>query len=267
MTTRADESRRGPLVEVTHESLFKAWPALDQWLTEEQAFLTDLERIRAAHENWSTAPDEQKSGELLYGLLLSRARDWLIRYPQRFIGREMEPLRAFIAESAQVADAAKAREAARAAEEKRKPRNFRIVASMAGAMLPSAVLAGLAAIAANDVRKLAGEERNQAPITQSPFLADKADDVSQLGDYGRQWRWHRGPAGSEARHQTTYVAKAELMFIAPSWRCASKKRSRWRRNCQTAWCAAEVRRRTATYDRLLATNPLVRCRHRSRDKA
>ena len=62
LTTRADDDPgRGPLVEVTHESLFKAWPALDQGLTEEQIFLTDIERIRAAHENWSTAPDEQKA--------------------------------------------------------------------------------------------------------------------------------------------------------------------------------------------------------------
>ena len=64
----------------------------------------------------SKAPDEQKSGELLYGLLLSRARDWLLKYPQRFISREMEPLRAFIAASADVADAARARAATRAAD-------------------------------------------------------------------------------------------------------------------------------------------------------
>ena len=110
LTTRSSDAGREPLVEVTHEALFKAWPALDRWLTEEQAFLTDLERIRAAHENYAKAPDEQKSGELLYGLLLSRARDWLLKYPQRFISREMEPLRAFIAASAEVADAERARE-------------------------------------------------------------------------------------------------------------------------------------------------------------
>ena len=111
LTTRTGEAgqEREPLVEVTHESLFKAWPTLDQWLTEEQAFLTDLERIRAAQENYAKAPDEQKSGELLYGLLLSRARDWLLKYPQRFVSRDMEPLRAFIAASAEVADAERAR--------------------------------------------------------------------------------------------------------------------------------------------------------------
>jgi hypothetical protein len=46
---------RDGLVEVAHEALFKAWPTLDQWLTEEQAFLTDLERIRDAHDIWAQA--------------------------------------------------------------------------------------------------------------------------------------------------------------------------------------------------------------------
>ena len=110
LTTRSDGEQRAPLVEVTHESLFKSWPTLDSWLTEEQAFLTDLERIREAHENWTKTPDDQKGGELLYGLLLSRARDWLLKYPQRFVSREMEPVRAFIAESAKAADATHARQ-------------------------------------------------------------------------------------------------------------------------------------------------------------
>ena len=126
----------------------------------------------------------------------------------------MEPLRAFIAASVEVADAAKAREAARAAEEKRKQRrNFRIVASMAGAMLLLAVLAGLAAIAANDARKLAEEERNQALITQSRFLADKADDVSQLGDYGTAVALALEALPDQKRGiKRPYVAKAESML-------------------------------------------------------
>src|ERR1700722_7300487 len=33
------------VVEVTHEALFKAWPTLDEWLTEEHTFLSDIERI------------------------------------------------------------------------------------------------------------------------------------------------------------------------------------------------------------------------------
>jgi tetratricopeptide (TPR) repeat protein len=100
---------REGLVEATHEALFKAWPTLDQWLTEEHAFLTDLERIRGACDVWAQAPADQQAGALLHGLLLSRARDWLLKYPQRFVSADMEPLRAFIAASARADDAAAAR--------------------------------------------------------------------------------------------------------------------------------------------------------------
>ena len=62
------------VVEVTHEALFKAWPTLDQWLTEEHTFLSDIERIKSAHDIWTQAPDAQKARALLGGLLLSRAR-------------------------------------------------------------------------------------------------------------------------------------------------------------------------------------------------
>jgi WD40 repeat protein len=220
LTTRSSDAEHESLVEVTHEALFKAWPALDEWLTEQQAFLTDLERIRAAHENYAKAPEEQKSGELLYGLLLSRARDWLLKYPQRFISREMEPLRAFIAASAEVADAERAR-----TQRVRR-------AAFGGMIFATAVFALIAGLAywqytvakaaqrvakeeqasaeaarseaelserraseekleaqkqrnrAEEQAKLAIEERNAALITQSRFLIDKANDVFRDGDYG-----------------------------------------------------------------------------------
>ena len=63
------------VVEASHEALFKAWPLLDQWLTDEREFLTDIERIKIAQDIWAQAPEDQKSKALLGGLLLSRARD------------------------------------------------------------------------------------------------------------------------------------------------------------------------------------------------
>ncbi len=30
-----------------------AWPTLDQWLTEEHSFLSDIERIKSAHDIWA----------------------------------------------------------------------------------------------------------------------------------------------------------------------------------------------------------------------
>ena len=91
---------------MTHESLFKAWPTLDQWLTEEQAFLTDLERINIAHEEWSGGAGDEKSRALLCGLLLSRPRlDRQI--PAAFPRPRMAELRAFVAASAEAEDTEK----------------------------------------------------------------------------------------------------------------------------------------------------------------
>ena len=127
-------------MEVAHEALFKAWPTLDQWLNEEQAFLIDLERIRSAHQVWSQAPAEQKSHALLGGLLLTRARDWMMRYPQRFLGRDLQPLREFVAMSAAAEDAERARAAAQEARTRRMERLL-----FRGALAAVVVLAILAA--------------------------------------------------------------------------------------------------------------------------
>jgi tetratricopeptide (TPR) repeat protein len=124
---------RDGLVEVAHEALFRAWPTLANWLSEEQAFLTDLERIRGAHEIWDHAPVDAKDGALLHGLLLSRARDWLIKYPQRFAGSTSESIRTFIAESATAEDAERTRI--------RRNRRWRLQATAAAAIAFAAVAA------------------------------------------------------------------------------------------------------------------------------
>jgi tetratricopeptide (TPR) repeat protein len=98
-----------PMVEVVHEALFSAWPTLKGWLDDEQDFLADIERLKGAQETWMQAADAQKPQALLRGLLLSRARDWLIKYSQRFGNPGMEPLRAFIADSAAADDTERAR--------------------------------------------------------------------------------------------------------------------------------------------------------------
>jgi tetratricopeptide (TPR) repeat protein len=143
---------RDELVEVAHEALFKAWPTLDVWLSEEHTFLTDLERIRDAHHIWAQAPPDQKSGALLHGLLLSRARDWLIKYPQRFLGSGIEPMRAFIAASAAAEDA----RSARARSVRR--RLFQATAAAAIIFAAVAAVAGWQYFAAEQARQRA--ERN-----------------------------------------------------------------------------------------------------------
>jgi tetratricopeptide (TPR) repeat protein len=147
----ADDGRDGnaehaTLIEVTHEALFKAWPDLDDWLTQEHAFLTDLERIRGAHEVWSQAPADEKPSALLHGLLLTRSRDWMMRYPQRFVGREIAPVRAFVIDSAAADDAERARIAEGVARTRRMERT--LFRGAIAASIVMTLLAGFAGVAA-----------------------------------------------------------------------------------------------------------------------
>ena len=147
---------RDGLVEVAHEALFKAWPTLNRWLTEEHAFLTDLERIREAHEVWAQAPPDNKSGALLYGLLLSRARDWLIKYPQRFVGGGTDSVRAFIVESAEAEDARSAQ------ARKIRRRLFQATAAAAIIFAAVAAVAGWQYVDAEKERRVAERAEAQA---------------------------------------------------------------------------------------------------------
>ena len=107
LTVRMQDGKA--IVEVAHEALFAAWPTLAEWLDEEHAFLSDVERLKDAHETWKQAPVAHKPQALLSGLLLARARDWLLKHPTRFAGSEGEALRAFVIESAGASDAEHAR--------------------------------------------------------------------------------------------------------------------------------------------------------------
>jgi tetratricopeptide (TPR) repeat protein len=169
------------IVEVAHEALFKAWPTLDRWLTEEHGFLTDLERIRGAHEIWTQAADDQKTAALLHGLLLSRARDWLLRYPQRFVAQEMEDVRAFIAASAHAEDAEKLRAEAQRERTRRVERRMfhgAIAASIVFAI--TAVVAGWQYVTAEKERAQAEIARVRADKNYEAALGSGADLIKQV---------------------------------------------------------------------------------------
>jgi hypothetical protein len=164
------------VVEVTHEALFEAWPTLKQWLTEEHAFLSDIERIKSAHDIWTEAPSDQKPRALLGGLLLSRARDWLLKYPQRFLSRDMVALRSFIAAGAEAEDAEKARIAAQQA------RTRRIERHMLQGVIAAAVVCAATALFAGWQYFAAESERSQTIAIQSSFLAGLARQAHDRGD-------------------------------------------------------------------------------------
>jgi tetratricopeptide (TPR) repeat protein len=157
LTSRTSD-KTVPVVEVVHEALFTAWPTLTGWLAEEQNFLADIERLKGAQETWTQAAEAQKPQALLHGLLLSRARDWLIRYPQRFTNPSMEPLRAFIADSAAADDAERSRS--------QKLRQM-IFQGLVAAVLIFACIAGIAGwfyFQANKERHEVEAQRNQAQL-------------------------------------------------------------------------------------------------------
>jgi hypothetical protein len=190
LTVRAEEGEA--IVEMAHEVLFAAWPTLAAWLGQEQVFLADIERIKGAYEAWSEAPLDRKPQALLQGLLLSNARDWLIKYPQRFIGREMETLRSFIATSGSAEDAARAR------SERQRRHLFQIALAAAVIFFVAAVVTGWQYFRAEGARRVAAEqegiartERDQAErslaaaqLNESRFLTSMAETALRNSDPG-----------------------------------------------------------------------------------
>jgi tetratricopeptide (TPR) repeat protein len=68
---------RSSIVEVAHESLFKAWPLLERWLNEEREFLIGKLQLDRFLADWVAAEKSQKKNALLQGLYLARASHWL----------------------------------------------------------------------------------------------------------------------------------------------------------------------------------------------
>jgi WD40 repeat protein len=75
-----------PAVEVAHEALFRSWPLLASWLDAEQDFLIGRRQIEEAERLWASAPERQRDKALLTGLLLEKAREWSVAYPERLRG-------------------------------------------------------------------------------------------------------------------------------------------------------------------------------------
>jgi tetratricopeptide (TPR) repeat protein len=165
-------SDRGvPVVEVVHEALFSAWPTLKSWLDDEQDFLADIERIKGAQETWVQAADAQKPQALLRGLLLSRARGWLIRHPQGFASPGMEPLRAFIADSAAADDAEHAR------SQRLRRRVFQGMTAAILVLAAATAFAGWQYLEADQARREAETQRGVAQ--QQTALAVRREDEAQ----------------------------------------------------------------------------------------
>jgi TPR repeat protein len=91
LARRAEATADAPnadLVEVSHEALFKAWPLLAGWLNAEREFLAGKTQLEKSLQDWQRAPAKEKHEALLQGLLLKRARQWLVDHPGAFSSEE-----------------------------------------------------------------------------------------------------------------------------------------------------------------------------------
>jgi formylglycine-generating enzyme required for sulfatase activity len=65
------------LAEVAHETIFRRWDKLREWIAAEREFLAWRSGLEAACRTWQAAPQESKDAALLMGLAATNAGNWL----------------------------------------------------------------------------------------------------------------------------------------------------------------------------------------------
>jgi formylglycine-generating enzyme required for sulfatase activity len=63
--------------EVAHETIFRRWERLRDWIAAEREFLVWRTGLEAARRAWQAAPTRSKNDALLMGFPLARAKEWL----------------------------------------------------------------------------------------------------------------------------------------------------------------------------------------------
>jgi hypothetical protein len=167
------------VVEVAHEALLRKWPRLRAWLDESREFLTGKQQLVRDLQDWEQAPESAKTGALLTGLKLSRARGWMLERPHQLSAAE----RSFIQHSVDHVDA----------EEQRKIRQRKNItrASVAAAVVlaVAAVFSGyqwlIAQIAADDLRRAADERAAELVHFAWSDLGAKQEEAFRLGSVAR----------------------------------------------------------------------------------
>ena len=119
------------MVEVAHEALLRKWPRLRDWLDDAREFLTGKQQLERDLHDWQRASEAEKTGALLTGLKLNRARGWLAERPHQLTAQERALVQASIDHSE--------------AEEMRKARARRTITW--GSLAAAIVLACLAVFA------------------------------------------------------------------------------------------------------------------------
>ena len=167
------------VIEVAHEAMLREWRELHDALLEEREFLVAKGQLEQDVAEWRAASEGLKSGALLSGNKLLRARDWLVMRPQDLSVEERQFIKASVDKDA-----------------KRRQRNrvavalaFLVILGFAGYAFYEARKAEAEKLRAEQNVKIAESERNRADgelqkaqMTQSRFLADLAHQQRSAGD-------------------------------------------------------------------------------------
>lgn len=175
--TAAGNIEDSPLIEVAHEALFRVWDRLVEWLTDEQDFLVGKARIAQTLTDWQALPAAARNNGLLVGVLLDRARCWLIDRPDGFRAVEREFIKASIARD----DALKAESAARQAREARLQRRLTNLAVAAAVVF--AVVGGVAAWQWSEA-DMQAERRREAELNpgNTQWESEQRAQKTEFGD-------------------------------------------------------------------------------------
>ena len=107
LVSTTQETSKGAVttVEVAHEAILRRWPELAGWIDAERDLLVGKGRLDQMLADWSVLTGSERDKGLASGVLLERARQWLIEYPERFGETERD----FISRSDNAARAEEAR--------------------------------------------------------------------------------------------------------------------------------------------------------------
>ncbi|MCP4381910.1 MAG: tetratricopeptide repeat protein [Hyphomicrobiales bacterium] len=217
-------------IEVAHEALFRVWPLLAGWLDEEEEFLIGRNRLERELADWKALPESDRAKGLMAGILLDRAKGWLIDHPARFTSDEAAFVRA--SEAAEMERRRKAEEQRRALEEahlrqaeterdaaRRLTGRTRIAAVVLGVVALAAAGAGLYAMQAEgEAVRQAEIAEGQRQVAESEAVranaeAERANQQAEAADAARaQAEAARARAETEKARATREAERASRNF-------------------------------------------------------
>jgi formylglycine-generating enzyme required for sulfatase activity len=180
--------------EVTHETIFKRWGKLREWIAAEREFLAWRTGLDSAARTWRAAPPASRKRMVLFGHGLAQALDWLAKRKKDISAGNQE----FIAES-------------------RRADRWREVRSLIGA-LAAVIVAGFVAYKNHDIL---AKQWHWWMYTR-PFMNEqirpkvlKADEEKAL-KAGLPFRECSNAAGADICPQMTFVPSGHFEMGSPT---------------------------------------------------